>query len=89
MVEFQRSLPEDFRERLSMKVVTMAGGSKVKNKGEIVELYNTELIFSRVMYLLGVNHIELESVFNYELAPVPTSMLKILVTQGSQQRNLY
>ena len=43
---------------------------------EIVELYNTELIFSRVLYLLNVDQIELESIFNYELAPLPTSMFK-------------
>ena len=76
MIEFQRSLPEAFRERLSMKVVTMAERNKVKNKSDIVEFYNTEFIFSRVMYLLGVDQIKLESVFNYELAPVPTSMFK-------------
>ena len=76
MIEFQKSLPEGFRERMSMKVVTMAEGKKVKNRDEIIDLYNTELIFSRVMYLLSVDQIELENIFNYELAPVPTSMFK-------------
>ena len=38
MIEFQRSLPEGIREYLLMKVVTMAEGTKVKNKDEIVEL---------------------------------------------------
>ena len=61
---------------MSMKVVTMAEGKKVANKDEIIELYNTELIFSCVMYLLSVDKIDLESIVNYDLAPVPTSMFK-------------
>ena len=33
------------------------------------------------MYSLGANQIDLEDIFNYELAPFPTSFLKILGTQ--------
>ena len=76
MLEFNESLPEGFRSRLSNKVITMAKSTKPKKKDETNEVYNTELIFSRVMYLLNARQIELESIFHYELAPVPTSMFE-------------
>ena len=53
LIQFQHSLPEDFRERLSSKVITMANGKKNK-KGAIKESFNTELIFSQVLCLLGM-----------------------------------
>ena len=76
MLEFNESLPEGFRSRLSNKVITMAKSKKPKKKDETNEVYNTELIFSRVMYLLNARQIELESIFHYKLAPVPTSMFE-------------
>ena len=53
-------------------------------KNKIVEMYNTELMFSRVMYLLSANQIDLEDVFNYELAPFPTSIFGQSREPGSQ-----
>ena len=76
MLEFNDSLPEGFRSRLSNKVNTMVKSKKAKKTGETNEIYNTELIFSRVMYLLNARQIDLESIFHYELAPVPTSMFQ-------------
>ena len=74
-IQFQNSLPEGFRERLSSKVTTMAEGKKTK-KNAVNESFNTELIFSRVLYLLGMDHLDFTTLFNYELAPVPTSLFK-------------
>ena len=50
------------------------GKSGTKNK--TVEVYNTEIIFSRVMYLLSAGHIQMEVLFKYELAPIPTALFK-------------
>ena len=47
------------------------GKSGIKNK--TVEVYNTEIIFSRIMYLLPAGHIQMEDLFKYELPPVPTA----------------
>ena len=45
MLEFQRGLPEGFYSRLSSRVISMVKGKGTKKKDEIVEMYNTELIF--------------------------------------------
>ena len=75
MAEFWASLPQWFRERLSTKVVTMAESKKKQNKRRsVVAPFNTELIFSRVLYLLGNNQLDFTTLFNYELPPVPASM---------------
>ena len=69
MKEFQESLPDGFYATLPKKVITM--GNK-NTKAKVVEVYNTELIHSRVMSLLSVDQISLEDLLNYEIAPVPT-----------------
>ena len=75
MNKFQESLPEGFRVKLSTKVVTMAAGRKTsQNRTNAVKPYNTYLIMSRVLYLLGSNQLDSTTLFNYELVPVPTSL---------------
>ena len=78
MNEFQEKLPEGFREKMSTRVVTMAEGKKKKEANATIQVkdYNTELIMSRVLYLLGNNQLDFSTLFNYELAPVPTSLFK-------------
>ena len=73
MKKFQESLPEGFRERLSSKVVTMTvpRGKKKKNG---IETFNTDLIFSSVLYLLGTNQLDFSTLFNFGLAPFPTAL---------------
>jgi len=48
MKEYQESLPEGFRGRLSTKVITMASEVKKKQTKE-ASVKSTELIFSRVL----------------------------------------
>ena len=48
--------------------------SGAKNKTS--EVYNTEIIFSRVMHLLSAGHIQIDDLFKYELSPVPTALFK-------------
>ena len=73
MMEFCFSLPQGFREKLSSKVITMADSKKPKQRS-VVAPFNTELIFSRVLYIMGNNQLDFTTLFNYELSPVPTSM---------------
>ena len=76
MVSFQRSLPDGFRSTIKKEVVTMKETGKSGTKNKTVEVYNTKIIFSRVMYLLSAGHIQMEDLFKYELAPVPTALFK-------------
>ena len=71
MKEFQESLPDGFYVTLPKKVITM---DNKKAKAQLVEVYNTELIYSRVMCLLKVDQISLDDLFNSELAPVLISL---------------
>ena len=73
MKEFCSSLPQWSRERLSNKVITMAESKKTKQISVVAPL-NTELIFSRVLYLMGDNQLDFTTLFNYELSPVLASM---------------
>ena len=73
MAEFCASLPQGFRGRLATKVVAMAESKKTKRRFVVVP-FNTELIFSNVLYLLESNQLYFTTLFNYELSPVPSSM---------------
>ena len=76
MKKFQESLPEGFRATVSSTVVTMASSKKGNKKSNEVKPYNTELIMSRVLYLMSYGQMDLKSLFNYELAPVVTSLFE-------------
>ena len=71
MKEFQESLPDGFYATLPKKVITM---ENKKTKAQVAEVFNTELIYSHAMCLLNVDQISLDDLFNYELAPVLTSL---------------
>ena len=67
----------------------MVKGKRTKKKVKTVEMYNIELIFSRVMYLLSANQIDLEDAFNYEFSLFQLLFLKTLGSLGSQNRNQF
>ena len=71
MKSYEQNLPEGFRKPLSSSVIPMTN-----NKKEIVEMYNTELIFARVSYLLSIGRIETKDFFDYELSPIPESLFE-------------
>lgn len=48
--------------------------SKKSAKAEEVEIFNTGVIYSRIVCLLRLERIELEEVLKYELSPVPLSL---------------
>ena len=58
-----------------MVLVTSTKDKKKKKKGK-ENSYNTDILFSRVLLLLGTNQIEFEDVFDFELAFVPTSLFE-------------
>ena len=64
--EFVKGLPGSFYQKISPKVVTMKESKKGKKPAS--ETYNPELLFSRVFYLLSAGHIEMENLFDYEIA---------------------
>ena len=76
MVSFQRSLRDGFRSTIKKETITTTETGKSGRKNKTVEVYNTEIIFSRVMYLLSAGHIQMEDLFKYELAPVPKALFK-------------
>ena len=41
-----------------------------------IEVYNTEIIYARVMCILSTNRIKLDEVLKYELSPRPNSLFK-------------
>ena len=58
MKKFQESLPEGFRATVSSTVVTMASSKKENKKSNEVKPYNTELIMSRVLYLMSYGQMD-------------------------------
>ena len=75
--QFQKELPDGFRNTWTTKVVLMASAKdKKKKKKDKENSYNTDLIFSRVLILLGTNQINFEDLFDFELAAVPTSLFE-------------
>ena len=77
MQQFQKELPDGFRNTLTTKVVLMTlAKDKKKKKKDKENSHNTDLIFSRVLLLLGTNQIDFEDLFDFELAAVTTSLFE-------------
>ena len=70
---YKNSWPEGFNGALSKNVTTMAVSRKGVKFGTGT-VYDTQLIYSRVMGLVSTGPIDLEDLFNYELASLPTSV---------------
>jgi hypothetical protein len=75
MTEYEASWPQGFNDPLSKKVTTMSISKKQITIGS-TGTFDTELIYSRVMGLIHTRQVDLENIFEHELAPVPTSMFK-------------
>ena len=73
MSAYERSWPEGFNDSLSSKVSTMAVSKKGVKCGSGT-VYDTQLIYSRVMGLVSTRSIDLKDLFSHELSPIPTSM---------------
>ena len=74
MSKFQESLPGGFHKPLKKLVVKMKCRKKGKEDKEQMELYNTNVIFSRVKMLLSSGMISLKHIFSFKLLPILTSL---------------
>ncbi|KAH3727485.1 hypothetical protein DPMN_053423 [Dreissena polymorpha] len=73
MIAFENTWPEGFHSKLINKVVTMA----INQKGVTCEagtIYDTDLIYGRVIGLMSSRSVDLKDVLSHELSTVPTSM---------------
>ncbi len=75
MTAYESSLPEGFGSPLTNKVVTMSASKKAVKCGS-GQIFDTQLIYSRLMGIITTRDIDLKSVFHHELAPIPTSMFE-------------
>ena len=84
MKEFEAVLLERFHNIIQKTVVVLKEMKKKVKTGDVV-VYNTEVIYSRVMYLLNAKQIDLKDLFKYELSPVPLSLFD---ENGDSRRSL-
>ena len=47
-----------------------------KEEKNIVEVYNTEITFSRILYLHSTQKAKVNDLFPYETLPIPTALFK-------------
>ena len=73
--EFEASWPDGFYEPISKKIVVMSDGSNHITANQ-KPVFDTALIYSRILCLQTVRNVDLPDVFKYELAPVPTSLFE-------------
>ena len=74
MEEFESKLPDGFYDSIPMNVETMAVTKKSVKVADS-KVYNTELIYSRVMGLQASSRdINISEVISCELSPVPTAL---------------
>ena len=62
-----------FYTTIQKKVVKTMILNKKSVKIKDVEVYNTEIIYARVMALISVGTLELEMVMRHKLSPIPGS----------------
>ena len=70
---FEEDLTEGFYNSIDKAVTTMVV-NKRNTKIRDIEVYNTEIIYMRVMGLLSTGMVLLEDVLKHELSPIPKSL---------------
>ena len=75
MVSFEEGWPTGFNTPIPKQIVTLNIAKKYVRVGD-KEVYDVNLIYSRVLGLQQTRNIDLAHVLKHELAPVPTSMFK-------------
>ena len=68
----QKRMREGFNHSLTSKTVTMAISKKMKTGSGT--LFDTELIYNKVMSLMSTRILDLKHLFQHELVPIPMSM---------------
>jgi len=93
LASFEKSWPGGFNASLSKMVVTMAVKRKSVKVGNN-NVYDTSLIYSRVLGLQQCRDIDIKTVLAHELSPVPTSMfddegkMRIATTKSTLKKKL-
>ena len=93
MQEFENSWPKGFHDVIPRKVIIMAM-TKKHIKADETPVYDTELIYTRVMCLQQSRDINVEELLSYELSAVPPSMfdengeMRITTTKSTMKRKL-
>ena len=72
---FINELPESFAKSIERKVVVPKKERKCVPVGD-TQVYDTEANYARIMCLIALNQIDLETALNFELSPIPTSMFQ-------------
>ena len=75
MVSFEEGWPTGFNTPIPKQIVTLNIAKKYVRVGD-KEVYDVNLIYSRVLGLQQTRNIDLAYVLKHELAPMPTSMFK-------------
>ena len=78
MRTYEEGWPQSFHRPLT-KVTTTMSACKKKVNVDGVGVFDTSLIFFRVLCLQKVRDIDMKNVMEYELAGVPPSMLIIII----------
>ena len=73
MKKFEQGWPKSFNEKISHKVKTQLDSRKYIKVGD-TKVYDTELIFSRVIGQASSREVDVKALLSYELSPVPTAM---------------
>ena len=76
LVEFEDALPDGFNKTLSKEIVIIGQHSNSSSPSKVTAKLDTKVIMTRVIYLLN-NDVKLGNIFQFELAPIPTSLFKI------------
>lgn len=93
MQEFESSWPKGFHDVIPKKVLTMAVTKKHISVDQ-TPVYDTELIYTRVMCLQQSRDVNVEELLSYELSAVPPSMfdengeMRITTTKSTMKRKL-
>lgn len=87
MAEFESGWPESFNKTLSKKVTTMTVTRK-NIKVDETPIYETELIYSRVICMQQHRDIDIKEVLTYELSPVPASLFDDNGTMRVQSKSI-
>ena len=75
MVSFEEGWPTGFNNPIPKQIVTLDIAKNCVRLGD-KEVYDVNLVYSRVLGLQQTRNIDLAHVLKHELSPVPTSMFK-------------
>ena len=73
MAAYENKLPQSFYNKISSYVVTINTPMKGINLGAVTTV-DIEVVFNRILGIIGSEEFDLHELFSHELAPIPTSL---------------